>query len=169
MQAAEYLGFWSYAHRDNDLDRGRIAELAKSISDEFELQTGNTLRMFVDENSLRWGDEWREGIDQSLDHCIFFIAIITPLYLQSEQCRREFLDFASQLRAGRQASVLLPILYSDIPLAADPGSEDEIVRIVRQTQWEDWRQLRLSESDSSQYRRKVAGMVSRIIAIVRAV
>ena len=166
MHVGEHVGFWSYTHRDNDLDRGRVARLAQDIADEFELQTGGILKMFIDNRSIKWGDEWRKSIGQALDHTTFFIAIITPLYLRSTECRREFLDFTSNPYTGEQSRVLLPILYSETSAIADPKNRDPIAQLVRQTQYEDWRRLRLSENSSPEYRRAVHGMVVRIIDIL---
>lgn len=165
MHIREHVGFWSYTHRDNDLDDGRIARLAKDISDEFELQTGETLRMFLDSNSIEWGDEWRQSINQAMDHAVFFIAIITPLYVRSIECRREFLAFMAQLQSSEPARILLPILYTDRFTGAESAAEDPIVQMVQRTQYEDWRKLRLSDCSSAAYRRAVHGMAVRIIDI----
>ena len=167
MASGESVGFWSYTHRDNDLDRGR-ERLAQDISDEYELQTGETLKMFVDSHSIKWGDEWQKDIGKALNHTVFFIAIITPLYLRSEACRREFSDFASGLQANKHDQVLLPVLYSDTPAVSDPKNRDPIAQLVRQTQYQDLRNVRLSETNSSEYRRVVHTMVMRIIDIRRS-
>src|SRR5450432_4809967 len=113
MSASPYVGFWSYTRRDNELDKGGVAQLAQSISDEYELQTGEALEMFVDNRSITWGDEWQKNIDEALDNTVFLIAIITPLYLLSSACRQEFLNFARHLGVGKSRRVLLPIVYSN--------------------------------------------------------
>lgn len=167
MSGGTPVGFWSYAHRDNDLDRGRVGTLAQDISDEFELQTGESLEMFVDNRSIRWGEEWLRSIDRALDYTSFFIPIITPLYWRSVECRRELQEFSSHLSAARKRRVLLPILYSDTPAIADSKSTDDLAQLVRRTQYEDWRALRLVARNSAEYRRAVNGMVVRIIEICR--
>jgi TIR domain-containing protein len=163
----DYVGFWSYAHRDNDLDRGRVARLANDIADEFELQTGQTLKIFIDRHSIEWGDEWKASINEALSSAVFLIPLVTPSYLHSPECRREFLDFVSHLRPDKPGHILLPILYSDVSGAADAGDNGRILRIVRKTQYEDWRVLRLSGRDSAEYRRAIHRMVMRIIDILR--
>jgi TIR domain len=167
VRPGDYVGFWSYAHRDNDLDRGRVARIAKDIADEFELQTGKTLKMFVDRDSIEWGDGWKGNINSALKRSVFLVALVTPLYLRSVECRREFLSFASHLRSGSSGPVLLPILYSDISGISDGDDTEKIVRIVRQTQYEDWRTLRLTDHDSAEYRQAIHRMTMRIINILR--
>jgi hypothetical protein len=49
--------FWSYTHVDNAADGSRILRLAERIKDEFALLTGEDLELFVDHESLKWGDE----------------------------------------------------------------------------------------------------------------
>jgi|ERR1039457_1397942 hypothetical protein len=165
MAIGEDVGFWSYTHRDNDLDHGRVARLAQDISDEYELQTGDALEMFVDNRSIKWGNEWREHIGLALKRTVFFIAIITPLYLRSNACRREFDNFASNLRANKHSHILLPILYVETPAITDPDYQDPIAQLVRRTQYQDLRKVRLSETNSSEYRRVVHTMAARIIDI----
>lgn len=161
------VGFWSYTHRDNDLDRGRVARLAQDIVDEYELQTGKPLRMFVDSISIEWGNEWRRNIDEALDGIVFFIAIITPLYLRSIACRGELMEFYKLFQLNSARRVVLPILYSDTPALSAPSSRDPIVQLVRRTQYQDFRKVRLSETHSSEYRRAVHGMATQIICICK--
>jgi hypothetical protein len=168
MPADASVGFWSYAHRDNDLDRGRVSQLARDLADQFELLTGHILEMFVDSRSIEWGHEWRRRVDQALDSTTFFIAIVTPLYLRSSECRREFLDFVGNIGGADDKRVLLPILYIDTPAVGDPYDSDEVARLVRRTQYEDWRTLRLAAGDSPEYRLAVQRMAVRILEILRS-
>jgi hypothetical protein len=165
MSGVMNVGFWSYAHRDNDLDRGRVGRLAQDLANEFELLSGQALGIFVDRWSIEWGNEWRRRIDQALGGTMFFIAIVTPLYLLSTECRREFLEFTENLDSGG-SKVLLPILYADTPAVSNPNDGDEVARMVRQTQYEDWRTLRLTAEDSPEYRRNIHRMASRILRIL---
>lgn len=165
MSVGSNVGFWSYTHRDNDLDHGCVGRLAQDVADEFELQTGDSLKMFVDSHSINWGDDWQQDISHALVDTVFFIAVITPLYLRSIACREEFLEFASHLNVRSPKRILLPILYSDTPAVFDSNGRYRVAQIVRQTQYQDWRSLRLSEKSSSEYRRAVHSMAIRIIDI----
>jgi hypothetical protein len=161
------VGFWSYAHQDNQLDRGHLIGLAEAVASEFELMTGEELGLFVDSERIEWGDEWRRAIDTSVPISVFFIAVITPRYLRSAECRREFVAFLEVLATGSSHRFLLPILYTDTPAIVDRNNDDEIAVAVRRTQYEDWRDLRLAGHDSPDYRRAVHRMADRLVTILR--
>lgn len=82
-------GFFSYVHADDEAERGRIAQLARDIAERVEMLTGETIELFFDRDDLEWGDDWRNRIDNSLASTAFFIAILTPRFFTSSECRRE--------------------------------------------------------------------------------
>ena len=53
-------GFWSYVHKDDQADSGRIVQLAHDVTAQYEVITGETISLFLDRDSLDWGDNWRE-------------------------------------------------------------------------------------------------------------
>ena len=50
-------GFWSYVHKDDDAELGRIRQLARDTSNQFEMLTGEALEFFFDRDTLQWGDD----------------------------------------------------------------------------------------------------------------
>ncbi|MEV0943263.1 TIR domain-containing protein [Micromonospora wenchangensis] len=166
MTATGPICFWSYTHRDDSLEGGRIRRLAASISNEYEILTGETLELFVDNTAIAWGDKWRSAINDALTRTAFFIPVITPLYLRSVECRREFLEFSGKAKSIGSMELLLPILYSPTPAMEDSDSEDEIVRLVRETQREDWTSLRLADEASEKYRTAVHQLAARLVEVM---
>jgi hypothetical protein len=57
------------------------------------MKTASTLEVFLDRDSIRWGEEWRERIDSAVAGTTFFIPIVTPRYFLRKECRRELLSF----------------------------------------------------------------------------
>jgi hypothetical protein len=157
-------GFWSYVHKDNDQGGGRILRLAQRISDEFAMLTGQDLEVFVDRESLAWGDEWRLRINVALQETTFFIPVVTPRYFNSEECRNELLKFAAHARSLGADDLLLPILYVDVDgLTEDSG--DEARALIAKTQYADWRHLRLVDESSEEYARGVNKLALRLAEI----
>jgi hypothetical protein len=165
MPANDSIGFWSYTHRDNELEGGRIRRLAAAIQNEYELLTGDSIIIFVDSSEIEWGQEWRQVIDGALLRTAFFIPIITPLYLRSEQCRREFVEFVGRASRAHARDLILPILYADTQQVADPDTDDEVARLIRDIQSEDWRSLRLAEETSPDYRSAVNRLANRLVGV----
>jgi len=138
-------GFWSYVHEDDDAEGGRLCRLADLLRDAYALQTAETLRLFVDRDSIEWGEDWRRVIENALADITFFIPIVTPRYFKSEECRKELLRFSELARSQGVEELVLPILYADVP-GLETDALDPAMAIVARRQWEDWRTVRL-ESD----------------------
>jgi len=159
---ADATGFWSYTHKDDEAEKGRIEQLAHDLVDQYQMITGETIKLFYDRESLEWGDNWRAIIDENLLTAAFFVAILTPRYFASQECRRELQTFARQAKLLGISDLVLPILYLDVPELEADNPQDELMTLVKQFQWEDWRDLRFSEVSSSEYRRAVAKMAKRL-------
>jgi hypothetical protein len=90
---AEMLGFWSYVHADDEMDWGRISNLARDIVGHYEGLRAEKIELFLDRDDLHWGDQWRHKIDAALSNVAFFVPVITPRYFASAECRRELQFF----------------------------------------------------------------------------
>jgi hypothetical protein len=131
-------GFWSYVHADDETEHGRIAELARDVVAQFEMLTGEDIELFLDRDKLDWGDEWRPKVDSSLATVAFFIAVITPRYFKSAECRRELQFFARRAVELGVRELVLPLVYQDFAALHDDEPDDDLVALVRGFQWEDW-------------------------------
>lgn len=163
--AGEAVGFWSYVQQDNDGDYGRILALAADLREQYRAQTAEKLELFVDRESIRWGEAWKERIDRAIARATFFIAIVTPSYFRSPQCRHELLEF--ERKAGRLSlgNRLLVVYWRTVPeLGGDPAkSADEAIRLVAKYKWEDLRRERLEERGSSAYRQAVEKLAVELV------
>jgi hypothetical protein len=60
---ANARGFWSYVHADDTADHDRIATLARDVVEQFQMVTGESIELFLDQDDLEWGDPWRPKVD----------------------------------------------------------------------------------------------------------
>lgn len=164
IRTSSSSGFWSYAHGDNDLDGGIILKLTDLMAQEYDLLSGEPLRLFVDRDDIAWGDEWRDRIDTALTQTTFFIPIITPRYFTRPECRRELLEFAAKAKSLGVEELLLPILYVKPPNFS-PENPDEAVALVARMHYVDWTAIRLLEPDSRDYGTSVNRLALRLIEI----
>ena len=160
---ADATGFWSYVHKDDEAEKGRIEQLAHDLVAEYEMITGETIKLFYDRDSIEWGDNWRAVIDENLLTAAFFVAILTPRYFTSKECRRELQTFARAAKKLGISSLVLSVKYVDVPALDDDEPQDELIALVKQFQYEDWRQLRFADVNSSEYRQAVAKMAKRLV------
>jgi hypothetical protein len=157
-------GFWSYVHKDDEAEGGRIVSLARDVISQYEMITGETIDLFLDRDSLEWGDQWRSQVDASLSTVAFFIPVLTPRYFQSVECRRElnfFLRRATRLGIG---DLVMPILYIEVPGLNDDAPQDQAMSLVKPFQYESWIERRFDDRTSPEYRRAVAALAQRLAA-----
>jgi hypothetical protein len=166
-QASKTIAFWSYAREDDELDDGAILQLARRLSAEYALITGQSLNLFIDRTDIRWGEEWRARADNSLGKTTFLIPVLSPRYFARKECRRELQTFASNARELGVRDLVLPILYVDIPdFASD--NPDELVALAARMQYEDWRTLRLKDSSDPRVRQAVHSLAQRLSVVTAA-
>lgn len=156
------IGFWSYVHADDDAEGGRIVDLAQDIVAQMEMMTAESIELFLDRENIAWGERWRRVVDEGLASVAFFIPILTPRYFNSSECRRELQSFARQATELGVKDLVMPILYVDLPALHDPAPRDDLVKLVKDFQWEPWTELRLCDRTSSEYRAGVARLASRL-------
>ena len=156
-------GFWSYVHTDDEAEGGRIARLARDVVAQYEMFTGETIRLFLDRDDLEWGDEWKAKVDSSLSSIAFFIPILTPRYFLSAECRRELNGFARKASELGLSELLMPILYVDFPGLLSNPPTDELIALVTPYQWEVWTELRFADPASTAYRKAVAALAERLV------
>lgn len=155
-------GFWSYTHADDAAEGGSIARLARDIKAQYELITADVIELFIDRDSLKWGHDWRRVVDDSLSATAFFIPVLTPRFIQSAECRRELNYFVRRAQQLGLEKLIMPILWVDFPALHEDPPTDGVIELIKPFQWENWTELRHAESSSSDYRRAVAKMATRL-------
>lgn len=164
------VGFWSYTHADNNAEGDRILRLAEQVREEFAALTADDLELFVDRDSIPWGQEWKRLIDEALAGTTFFLPIITPRYFRSQDCRRELIKFASEARRIGLEQLLLPIYWIPVrELDAEEDPEDEAMALIGSIQWEDLRPVRLLDENSAEYRKAVNRIAAQLAQRVEEV
>jgi hypothetical protein len=161
---AEAVGFWSYVREDDEGDHRRIRALADDLREQYRIQTAEKLELFVDRESIEWGDAWKKRIDTAIAGTTFFIPIITPSYLLSPECRRELLKFVREAERLGLAQLLMSVYWVTVPaLEGNPEeADDEAIRFLAKYNWQDLRDERLEERDSSAYRKAVSALARKL-------
>ena len=160
-------GFWSYVHKDDEADQGRICCLAHDVAEQFEMLTGESIELLVDKDALKWGDNWKDKIDASLASVAFFIPVLTPRYLMSPECRRELQFFARRAENLGIKELVLPLYYVRVPALEAEVPDDDLVVLLKAFQWEDWRELRHEDRASKAYRQAVSRLADRLVVANR--
>lgn len=124
-------GFISYRRADNDEFGGVVDELAKSLKGVFEARTGRRLELFVDRESIGWGEDWRQSIEVSVRRATFFFPIITMRYFTSQACVDELTAFEATARQLGVTDLILPIVLFGGDVISEEDDRPEVQMISR--------------------------------------
>jgi hypothetical protein len=137
-----YEIFCSYAHLDND--DGWIDEFASTLATTFRKLTGQQPEVFVDRESLITSDIWEARIRTALQRSRVLLAVVSPSYIRSEWCRREWAEFAARETAVREQGdlaedrgLIFPILLFPLHRGHFDEGEREFAAAVAKRQWLD--------------------------------
>jgi tetratricopeptide (TPR) repeat protein len=97
MDSLDYDVFISYARADNAT--GWVSWLRDAIAEDFE-GFSEPVRIFFDTAEIRSGHDWELRLGQGLRSSRVLLVCLSPNYLRSEWCRREWEEFA-RCRARR--------------------------------------------------------------------
>ncbi len=96
----EYDVFISYAHFDNETHGNWIHEFEDRLARDYRARTGQTLKVFLDKDGLNTGHVLSDRLKQAMDNSALLLPILSPVYLSSPWCRKEFLYFMERTGDG---------------------------------------------------------------------
>ncbi|MCK9931296.1 TIR domain-containing protein, partial [Frankia sp. Mgl5] len=170
----EPVAFLSYAHTD-DTGRGRLTRLRTDLEHELCERSGRDIKIFQDRSDVVAGDLWRSALETGLGRVLFLLPVVSPAFVASDECLREFTQFlalerAEQSRRGVRRRII-PIYWSEVDLAGllaaaeDDGDEQRAVmlRVLRDRQHHGSRPLRTLRPSSGTYVREI-GRLAQVMA-----
>lgn len=151
--------FLSYRHSDNEYLGGKIVQLIKEIAKSYQFLYGETIDVFIDSESIKWGEKWETELDRRIDSCNVIMPAVTPGYIKSEACRKELLAFNSKI-SSRKNCRIMPLIWQKAENLND--STDLVAEIITQHQYEDVSNLQGASPQTAEYRKCVEGLARRI-------
>jgi hypothetical protein len=89
-----YRGVFSYAHHDAETDPGLVKAFTETLEHRVNSKLANArFEIWRDEEGLRTGDKWNEKIETELRACDVLLVLLTPRWIESEYCRKEYTLF----------------------------------------------------------------------------
>jgi len=135
--ASEHHLFLSYARADNlavpPAKVGWVAAFKARLEQQHCSFSGQPLRIFYDANCIREGDDWETRIGQALRSSQLLLAFLSPAFLQSEWCRREWEEYLRhEHNLSRSEGGIVPVYFAYAP-ELDPKAQVEL-----EAQFHDW-------------------------------
>ncbi len=108
-----FRGFFSYAHHD----ARTYPTFVRAFTDRLENAVSSTLtnaslEIWRDEKGLRTGARWDQKIEQEIRASHILIVLLSPKWIESEYCRKEYTIF-EEVEAAEK-NYVAPILIRDV-------------------------------------------------------
>ncbi len=159
-------GFVSY-RRDDNAAFGQVVDRVRSdLTNTYEALTGKQLNLFLDRESIGWGEDWRQKIHESVDAASVFIPVVTMRYFSSQMCMEELLTFhAAADRLGVTELILPVVLFgADNIRTDDPRPE---VQLIARLNFKDFEKAWTAGYDSADWRVLVLECVRGLDAAIQ--
>lgn len=160
-------GFLSYSHESDEFLQ--IAEpLHRDLVRAIKLTSNRHIEIFRDRTSIKWGSRWEAAIDNGLANASVLFVIATTDYLNSANCRAEFLDFLNAANSSGNKlakKLILPIVPVNSPVFS-LDSEDEVARQIAEIQFESIQEAVIEGEKSPAWRRALFKLAERFIEVV---
>jgi TIR domain len=137
-------GFFSYSRQDDRLSDKALSTLREKISGELGMQLGGKVEVWQDTHDIRGGSRWKLEIRKGIASSVFFIPIVTPNSVNSENCKFELDAFLDQERALQRTDLIFPISYVDVPQLAcqEIWENDDRLALIGERQYREFADLR---------------------------
>lgn len=126
LPASPAQKYWFYLSYSANDDMEMIEKFFANLSTEVRMRLGLDASAgigFFDRRAITAGDDWGKKLLQAIENSRVFVSLLSPAYLNSEWCLKEFKYFwerekaNGQLTAERLRSGILPIAW--LPLKRD--------------------------------------------------
>ena len=129
--------FLSYVHADDDYHDGMLVEFAHAVKEACDYK-GVPIELILDKDTLHWGDDWDERLQQEVERTTFLLAMVTNRYVTSQACRKEFIQFRTKTQAAGYNGLLTLLVdapnWDRMDLRTDPTAR--LIRdTINQYQW----------------------------------
>ena len=128
------------------------------------MQTGEEFPIFQDREDIKWGQNWKLRLEETIDDVTFLIPILTPTFFKSSHCRKELERFIEREKELGRNDLILPVYYvSSKPMDDEKKRAiDELAALLASRQLMDWRDLRFEPLTSPEVGKRMAKLALQI-------
>ena len=129
--------FLSYVHADDAYHDGMLTAFARAVEEACDYK-GVPIELILDKDTLHWGDDWNDRLQQEVERTTFLLAMVTNRYVASQACREEFIQFRTKTQAAGYNGLLTLLVdapnWDRMDLRTDPTAR--LIRdTINQYQW----------------------------------
>lgn len=140
-----YKLFLSYTREKNEFND--VSNFRKRLENQLKVKVGDEeLTIFLDTDLLT-GTKWDDRLLSELDSSDCLIVLLSPLWLNSDYCRKEYTHFCGKLDNKRP---IIPVLWEETNDTKELNDEKRAILLeLRELQKKDWSDIKYEEWGSS--------------------
>lgn len=159
--------FLSYTRADDGV-YNMVRPFKEMLGHFIYAKSGRRVKTFLDQDSIGWGELWRDRLEKEILGASVFIPLLSAAYLDSDNCRMEFNKFQANATALGVKELLLPVLLLNAPAIFNENSTDDVVIEAAARQWEVIEEAVLSDPRSSAWKTTMAHLADRFVSAYEA-
>ncbi len=161
----ELVGFFSYSLDDDVRSDGALALLRRRICGELGRRLRRKLWLWQDEETIPSGPLWADEVRKAIAESVFFIPIVSPNALKTDEFRTEFEAFLARERELGRSDLIFPILYIPAPELQEAARRDadDMLKSIHSRRYADWTHIRQADARSPEVEKQVARLCERIV------
>lgn len=159
--------FLSYTRADDGV-YDMVRPFKEMLGHFIYAKSGRRVKTFLDQDSIGWGELWRDRLEKEILGASVFIPLLSAAYLDSDNCRMEFNKFQANATALGVKELLLPVLLLNAPVIFNENSTDDVVIEAAARQWEVIEEAVLSDPRSSAWKTTMAHLADRFVSAYEA-
>lgn len=114
LMPQKYQAFLSYSRKDAGVDAELINHFSSTLQELMNVRLSKcSFEVFKDVDKIRLGEYWSERLEKAIRESHFLIVLLSPSWIRSEWCRKEFKNFFD-LEARRGGQYIIPILVREM-------------------------------------------------------
>lgn len=160
VNAEEIKVFLSYARSDEE-NLNFIDSFKKSIVYNVFSHSNIKIKVFLDTDSIEWGEDWQQKIESEVNAATVFMPLLSPTYIGRENCRKEFFGFYQTANKLGVTELILPVLLFDCSDLFVSDSLDELVNTCSRLNWESIAEAIMEGDGSPEWRKTMARLAQR--------
>jgi hypothetical protein len=111
---------------------GAVEKFRDHLEFELRTKTGNlSLTVFQDKRGIRGGDKWEQVLTEELKSARLLLVLLSPSWLGSKWCRREYELFSAPERDGAMSRPVVPLIWDKVT-EVDYAETSEEAKVLKQ-------------------------------------
>lgn len=122
----EIKAFFSYSHADGEVDPEMILSFTNDLQKRVDARLTNaSFEIWIDRERLKVGYNWNERILDAIKGSHILIVFLSPKWMGSEYCRKEYLEFMKVEAGFDIGEYVAPILIRSLTSQTKHFGEDQ--------------------------------------------